>query len=296
MRSGIPPVSSSDDSNPYAPPKTEIDASFRLSAHGVVPFDLGCILSATWMVFKEQLGSCLGVCWTVLGLVWASQFVQRRLVQGVFPGMDNGFHAFVVQFSVFVIVYVFNVWLSIGQNLALLRLARREPAAFGEIFRGGRFLLTTIVAGVVFVLLLGLIGLVNLIWIPIVVGMIGPGGSVMVLLFAMGIAVALITAVYVAIRFSQFHFMILDRNAGVVDSLRFSWESTRRGVATLILIFVLVFLINFGGLLACFVGILVSAPFTSLMLAVTYLSLTGQPLGWEKLQVAYWDEEFQEGG
>ncbi len=36
--------------------------------------------------------------------------------------------------------------------------------------------------------------------------------------------------------------------------------------------------INLGGLLACFVGLLFTVPFTGLMLAVTYLSLTGQPL------------------
>jgi hypothetical protein len=49
-------------------------------------------------------------------------------------------------------------------------------------------------------------------------------------------------------------------------------------------------------LLACFVGIVFTVPFTSLMLAVTYLSLTGQPLEGEKIEPESWDEEYFEQG
>jgi len=43
-------------------------------------------------------------------------------------------------------------------------------------------------------------------------------------------------------------------------------------------------------LLACFVGLLFTVPFTGLMLAVTYLSMTGQPLGGKKPAPGSWDE------
>jgi hypothetical protein len=246
------------------------------------------------MVFKQQVGPCLGVCWTVFALLWGSQFVRERLSQEIVPGLRDQFQLFLVQFLLFFAVYVFNSWLSIGQNLALLQLARRVPGAFREIFGGGRYLLTTILAGVVLALLLVTIGLVNLIWIPILTGVMGPGSPVTVLVFAVAIALALITVAYVALRFSQFHFMILDQGAGVIDSLRFSWEATRRQAATLILIFALVFLINFGGLLVCLIGIVFTVPFTSLMLAIAYMSLTGQPLGQQKHMVEFLDEEIRQ--
>jgi uncharacterized membrane protein len=101
--------------------------------------------------------------------------------------------------------------------------------------------------------------------------------------------------VYVGARFSQFHYMILDQNAGVIDSLRDSWEATRGRVSTLILVFMLAFSLILGGLLACLVGLLFTGPFTSLMLAVAYLSLTGQPIGGDSRAPEHWDEEITEG-
>jgi hypothetical protein len=126
---GIPPDFPGDDSNPYAPPRTKADLTSRPTARGAVPFDLGCILSATWAIFREQPGTCLGVCWTVFGLAWSSQFIQNRVMNEA-ARQGGQFEVFVVQFSVFFVVYVFNVWLSIGQNLALLRLARHEAGPF----------------------------------------------------------------------------------------------------------------------------------------------------------------------
>ncbi len=139
-------------------------------------------------------------------------------------------------------------------------------------------------------LALGLIVLVNLIWIPILSGLVGPRSLAIVMVLAVGIAIACIVAIYVSARFSQFSYMILDHNAGAVDSLRWSWEVTRRRVSTLIVVYAMLLVINLGGLLACFVGLLFTVPFTGLMLAVTFLSLTGQPLGGKKPAPGSWDE------
>jgi hypothetical protein len=289
MASGLDPEFPGDETNPYAPPKSEIGRGYHGETLGVVPFDLGSILSATWTLYKERLGACLGVCWTVIALMWGAQFVQVRLLRELAPAPGDRLQFFLVQFTVFFVGYVLNLWLSIGQNLALLGLARRESSVFERVFRGGRYLLTTILAGILFVLALGVIVLTNVIWIPTLGGILGPGTAGAILVSALGIGVAIVASLYVAARFSQFAYMILDHNAGVVDSLRFSWQATRRRVGTLILVFAMVLLINLGGLLACFVGMLSTAPYTSLMLVVTYLSLTGQPLGDGKQETEYWD-------
>ena len=51
---------------------------------------------------------------------------------------------FLVAFAVFFGGYVFNAWLNIGQNLAMLAAARGEPTVLERVFHGGRFLLTTL--------------------------------------------------------------------------------------------------------------------------------------------------------
>jgi len=290
MATGLDPDFPGDETNPYAPPRSQLGHRSRGESPAIVPFDLGCILSATWAIYKERLGACIAVCWTVLALTWGIQFWQTRLLRELAAAPGNRLQYFLVQFAVFLGGYVFHVWLSIGQNLAMLAVARGEPAVLVRVFRGGRFLLTTVLATVLFMLVLGLIVLVNLIWIPILPGLAGPRSLAIVMVLAVGIAIACIVAIYVSMRFSQFPYMILDHNAGAVDSLRFSWEATRRRVWTLNLVYGMLCLINLGGLLACFVGLLFTVPFTGLMLAVTYLSMTGQPLGGKKPAPQSWDE------
>jgi len=296
MASELDPDYPGDETNPYAPPRGKSGYRSRVESPGIVPFDLGCILSASWAIYKERLGTCIAVCWTVLALMWGTQFLQTRLLRELALAPGDRLQFLLVRFGVFFAGYVFHVWLSIGQNLALLGLARRERSLLERVFHGGRFLLTTMLAGIVFALAVGLIVLVNMIWIPILSGILGPHNPAIVLVFAVGITIAVIASIYVSARFSQFPYMILDHNAGVVDSLRFSWQVTRQRVGTLTLVFTMLYLINLGGLLACFVGIVFTVPFTSLMLAVTYLSLTGQPLEGEKIEPESWDEEYFEQG
>jgi hypothetical protein len=290
MATGLDPDSPGDETNPYAPPRSQLGPRSRGEPPAIVPFDFGCILGATWALYKERLGACIAVCWTVLALTWGIQFWQTRLLRELAVPPGDRLQYFLVQLAVFVGVNVFNIWLSIGQNLAMLAVARGEPSVLERVFHGGRFVLTTILATVLFMLVLGLIVLVNLIWIPILSGLVGPRSLAIVLVFVVGIAIACIVSIYVSARFSQFPYMILDHNAGAVDSLRWSWEVTQQRVGTLIVVYAMLSLINLGGLLACFVGLLFTAPFTGLMLAVTYLSMTGQPMGGKKPAPRSWDE------
>ena len=83
-----------------------------------------------------------------------------------------------------------------------------------RVLHGGRFLLTSILAGVLFMLAIALILVANLIWIPILSAIVGPGGLAVFLFIVVGVAIACVVASYVSARFSQFPYMILDYNAG----------------------------------------------------------------------------------
>ena len=167
-------------------------------------------------------------------------------------------------------------------------VGRGPSTSFSE---AGRFLLTTLLAGVLFLVTIGAATLLSLMVIPITAAILGRGGPGMILAFAVGIAIACVLVSYLSARLSQFHYMIIDQNAGVIDSLALSWEATRGRVGTMIVVFSFLVLICLAGLLACLVGILFTAPFAYLMLAVTYLSLTEQPLGRMKPEIEYWDED-----
>src|SRR5262249_56973249 len=74
----------------------------------------------------------------------------------------------------------------------------------------------------------------------------------------------------VRVRFRTFVFLIVDRDAGVLESLRLSLRLSRGRVASLFLIHLAQWTINFAGLLVCCVGLFVSLPLTSLISAVAH--------------------------
>jgi hypothetical protein len=240
---------------------------------GTVPFELRAILQETWRLFRARPGEYLAVCGTVLVLSVGTQLAQGRFIHRMASPPESRLAYFLVAFVTFVLGYVFTTWLSITQRLALLGLVRRETFLFERCLRADRFLLTSLLAAMTLVILAGMIVGVAMLPVMILAGMFGLPTPLLapvlvaVVVSAGGIAVALV------VRLSQFLYLIVDRNVGVIDSLRCSWNLTRSRTTTLVLVFALWLLINLAGILACLVGWLVSAPFASLMLAVTYLSL-----------------------
>lgn len=93
---------------------------------------------------------------------------------------------------------------------------------------------------------------------------------------ALGIGASLVVLLLLWLRFSQYLYLIVDRDEGVFDSLQTSLRITKGNAALIFVIYLLTFVINFAGALACFVGLIFTAPFTMLLLVVTYLALTGQ--------------------
>jgi hypothetical protein len=284
-----------DEDNPYAPPRSETGKPpyapprrHYAPPRGMVPFELDSLLRATWSLYAERLGACIAVCWTVIALIWAAQFLQGALMQSAAKAPGDDFTRRLVQFGQF-FGYVLNIWLSIGQSLALLGLARGELSVFDRIVQGGRYLLTTILAGLLFLATITLMVLLCLMWIPILAAIFGGWHGPVLVLLVLGAAGAFVTALILAARLSQFGYFILDMNAGVVQSIQASWEATRGRVMMLFMVYGSVCLINLGGLLACFVGLLFTAPFTGLFLAVAYLSLTGQPVGQGPPMYEDWD-------
>lgn len=282
MSMGTGPGDPGRPDDPYAPPRNEPGAPARTLLAGVVPYDLGAILEATWRIYKANLGAVLAIGWTVLGLLVLSQYLQRLIARDLAPDPGDRAAYFLSQFGSFFAAWVFNSWLTIGQNLALLAVARGIRPSFPRLYQGFPFLLTTLLAGVLFALAVGVVGLLFLVWVPILGGVAGPASPAMVVIQAAGIVAALTSAVAIGLRLSQYHLMIVDAHAGIADSLRYSWQATEHRWATLLLVWLLLLTINLAGILACFVGLLFTIPFTNLLLVMTFLSLTGQPIGVEQ--------------
>ena len=130
-----------------------------------------------------------------------------------------------------------------------LKTARGQNATFADVFSGGPYFLNIILASILYSLIL-----------------------------IAGVIMFIVPAFIFTFMFSQFYYVILDRNVGAIDSLKLSKEMTTGNKLTLFVLGLLAGLLGLVvTLLTCGVGLLFVAPFMTLLGAVTYLAMTGQP-------------------
>ncbi len=256
-----PPPATPGVPNPYASP-----TAVSMAPPMVVPLgeirptliDLGDVFSRAWEIFKPQWGLCLGV----ILLVWVISFAAG-MVLGLIPIVGP------------LAANLFGMWLGIGQALFFLKTARGQPAQVGDIFTGGPYFLSVLGGSILLALMILGAGL-GCFFPPLLLGL-AIGQEAAVIFGLLGGAVAIVLCVYLALVFSQFYYLILDRNPGAVQALGLSRRITRGNRLTLFGIGLLCVLITLGGLLLCCVGMFVTTSYVMLLAPVIYLAMTGQP-------------------
>lgn len=85
-----------------------------------------------------------------------------------------------------------------------------------------------------------------------------------------GLILLVVPGIYLAIRFMFFSYYIVDKDAGIVDSLKMSWKLTDKAVVNLFLFDLLIIGLNILGAIALGVGLLVTVPISLISVTVLY--------------------------
>lgn len=277
-----------DGENPYAPPQSTQSPS-RFAG---MPFTVNDVFNWSWSIFTGRMGTCLSIVWGVFAMNImvgiTLNVVQDALEAGV---RDENAYKLLLAMAYF-FAYVFQFWLGIGMTLATLKIARGEPLSFEEVFGGGHFLLTVILAWIVHKILIALP-------IAAAVGVIFGGillmenltGVGVFLLFLVVSGLAGLIFIFVATRLSLYYYLVIDHGAGVLDSLVESWRLCRNQVGTITLVYCVEFAVFIAGVLAFCVGLVLAVPLINLIDTVLYLAIvTGATSGAVKPRFS-WDEE-----
>lgn len=261
------------------------------------PIDPATVLRGAWKTFSACWPACLFAYWGPVTAAWLLLNLLVLFLGSLNLAIGDPGVTPLLEFLSFVGLFLIPAWLWLGQAIALLKVARREPVVLRDLFQGGPCLLTVLLAGLVF---LAIVAVPCLLIYGLSEGLLALGGdqslvamagrlfdarapeavvAVESLLLAMaGILVSLAGLFYAAffavrVRLRTFPFLVLDRGEGVLDSLRTSLQLSRGRVASLFLVHLAQFTINVAGFTACCAGLLVSLPFTGLISAVTYNTL-----------------------
>ncbi len=257
------------DENPYASPHDytvggPAGAAPAVARGRIVPsrIEVGDVFGRAWAIYREQWTMCLGlvlVAWLISTGV--------NFVAGMIPIVGPIASA------------LFSVWIYVGVAIGLLRIARGQETTIGDVFNGGPYFARIFFASLLYgLMLLAVFGILFVPGLTVVMLALRGGDEAMIVLTSVGVGLlcSIPTAV-LALMYSQFYYLIIEQDAGILDSLRLSKEITSGNKLTLLAIWVLLGLVNLAGALACCVGLLFTTPFVALANVVVYLAMTGQP-------------------
>jgi len=244
------PAGTAGSAHPYQSPASFAPLGAGQSPGAIAPttLDLGDIFSRTWSIFKEQWVMCV----VAILVVWVISFAVNFIVgfgAGIVGAVakSQAIHIFLSLIGNLA-TSLFAVWLGIGQAKYFLKVARGQTAEIGDLFSGGPLFVNILLGS----LLVGVIVFVGLL------ALVVPG-------------------VVLALMFSQFYYLILDRNVPVLESLSQSRELTNGNKLTLVLIWLVAMGLTLLACIPCFLGLIVVVPYLTLMVPVIYLAITGQP-------------------
>lgn len=233
-----------DTGNPYQSPVTD-DMSAMLARgetrRGFEPtrVDLGDVLGTAWRIFKANLWPCVGAgaILVILGIVQNGLTVLNR---------DRGPNLNVTLMSF--VLGIVSFWLALGVMRFMLRIGRGEKAEFSDVFGAA----SVVVPGFVVVL----------VW---------------EVLAGLGFCLLVVPFFIIGLMFSMALPLLVDGQAGIVDSFKLSMAATKGNKLTL---FALALIMFFGGVAllvcTCGIGAFFVYPFGMLLYCVTYLMVTGQ--------------------
>ncbi len=270
----------------------------------LIPLSVRGIFRETWSVFASAWPACLMIYWGATALSWLIINILTLTLASLNELIADRQVTPFLEFLRFVGLVVIPAWLWVGQNRAYLKLARREPAAFDDLFGGGPWLLTTLLALGIVLAFTGIPALISFFTGELMLERRGAVSMVALIHkiaeneivphtpeyrapIAAFYAVFLLSyLVYLAVmsRLGQYPFLILDRDADVLEAHQTSLRWTRGRAGMTLSVYLIQFAILITAAMPTAVNLLFIAlagmsfvlPLTCLSSAVLYQALSSR--------------------
>lgn len=239
---------SADPSNPYAAPQsTWTEPTMAKSGDlqeiepGSEPLDVGACVKRGFEITKRKFGMILAlglvylaVIFGVTGIMGAIDVALGWGVQANASQTDDIYKSMVAGTGSalnFIVSQLVSILMSLGVTRVGLNLVSGQEVSVGQLFGQGRKILPAIGASILY------------------------GAMILV-----GLICFIVPGIYLALRYGQFLNAMVDRNLGVLESLKYSSAITANSRMSLFALWFVSFGIVLLGLLALFVGLIFAYP------------------------------------
>ena len=235
--------------NPYASPQAAAyQPQFATPGGPIVNQQVSVeqIFNYAWQIWQVNLGLLVGVTLVAAVITNGASY----LMQGAeFALRENDAPEAAIAVSLLnsALGVVIQTFLGIGQTQIMLKLVRRQPAEFSELFSGGPMFLPMLGFNILYGLAIGL-----------------------------GFVLLIVPGIILLLMWWPAYYLVLERKAGVIESFSVVTTVTQNNWGTAFVMALLSFGIMVLGCLALCIGVLFAAPLVSVMWATAYLMMSGQ--------------------
>ncbi len=264
--SSTPPPADGDLDNPYAPPGSTFAPEVPPDQSSPIPFDVGDLFARAWFLYKTRFRHVMRLTLGAIGVNYGINLLLTLLMQGGVAAFRDEISVKLVQIAAMFGSFVAQSFIGVGLTMVLFKVARRLEVGFEEVFRGGHHVLTVILATILFGL--SLAAPIFLGYLAIASLFLALGADLMIASVLASVPIAAVSvavSIYLCTRLGQYYFVVIDWNAGVLNSLQLSWQLTRNEVPTIFLVYMLWLTIYLTGSLLLVVGLLLALPLPGLL-------------------------------
>lgn len=234
--------------NPYASPASAgmLPNYFAMAPISPRPVAADAVFNYAWAIWKANLGLLVGITVIQIAVSYAIA-LPFGAAQAVLEQQQEKEIGIAVTVLAQIINNLVQLYLGIGMAQIALKLARRQPASFGDLFGGLPRMLPLIGA-----------------WLIAVVPML------------IGFLLLIVPGVILLLMFWPAYYLIVDGRAGVIESFSVAKRVTEGNWGSAFVIYMMSIAISLLGCAAICVGLVFALPLVSVMWAVAYLMMSGQ--------------------
>ena len=245
-----PAVATGGPVNPYASPQAAAYQPPMVPASvPIVPRVVSVeeVFNHAWQVWQINLGLLVGVTVAVIGISWVFGLLLGMLQVAILQSDAPPEMMRMVDIVGQIAGNLLQLYLGIGQTQVAIKLARRHPANFSDLFAGGSRFLPVLA---VYILLM--------------------------LAIVAGLLLLIVPGILLALMWWPAYYLIVDGKAGILESFSVAGRITKGNWGTAVVLWLLNIVIVICGMLLLCIGLLFALPLASVLWAAAYLMMSGQ--------------------
>lgn len=270
--------------NPYASPSafdSPWEGRFADGPVGNQPITVTAILNQSVALWQQHLGTLIGMTVLLVAIQLGIQLIGQELLARVLGPISWELlwaGSLLFRFGIVVV----STFLTIGQMQLCLKMCRREPFEFIELFSGGSRFVPVLLVTLLVVIPYEVLSYVVRMTLDHAMGLRAYDAVV-----ATAWSLGLVQLVF-SLLFWPYKFLVVDEKSSVLESFGMAYRVTQGNRATSFLAGLSALVILIVGALACGIGIFAAVPLAMMIMpAVAYLMMSGQmpPEGYPRQQV-----------